>query len=347
MNKRFFVQHWIWISCIAITLILFSCGLWVYRIIWAPSFFPEKPVYIYIDETKDWNKLCSHLEDSASCTHIRWFKFLSSWMNFKGKLKTGRYQIDPEMNNISVIRKLRSGDQDAVHLTFIGSRTKEDIVERIDKQLLLKGEDLLRMMNDSVWCASMGFNRETIVSMFIPNTYQVYWDITPDKFMARMKREFNSYWNQNRVQKAKEIGLTPIEVSILASIVEEESAAVEEYPLIAGLYINRLKKGMFLQADPTVKFAVGDSSLQRILNKHLEIDSPYNTYKYVGLPPAPIRIPSTRGLNAVLNYTKHHYLYMCAKEDFSGRHNFAKTLAEHVRNAAKYQAELNRRKIFE
>ena len=164
--------------------------------------------------------------------------------------------------------------------------------------------------------------------------------------MARMKREYKAFWNASRQEKAQAAGLSPVEVSVLASIVEEESAAVDEYPVIAGLYLNRLKAGIPLQADPTVKFAVGDFSLRRILDKHLEVDSPYNTYKYAGLPPGPIRIPSIQALEAVLNYTKHRYLYMCAKEDFSGRHNFAVTLAEHNRNAARYRSELNRRKIF-
>ena len=211
---------------------------------------------------------------------------------------------------------------------------------------MLKGDTLLRLMNDSAWCASMEFNRQTIVAMFIPNTYEVYWNVSPERFMARMKREYKAFWNASRQEKAQAAGLSPVEVSVLASIVEEESAAVDEYPVIAGLYLNRLKAGIPLQADPTVKFAVGDFSLRRILDKHLEVDSPYNTYKYAGLPPGPIRIPSIQALDAVLNYTKHRYLYMCAKEDFSGRHNFAVTLAEHNRNAARYRSELNRRKIF-
>ena len=160
-----------------------------------------------------------------------------------------------------------------------------------------------------------------------------------------MKREYDAFWTPERLKKAEEIGLTPVKVSILASIVEEETAASDEYPIVAGLYINRLRAGIPLQADPTVKFAVGDFSLQRILFEHLEIDSPYNTYKYAGLPPGPLRIPTIKGLNSVLNHTKHKYLYMCAKEDFSGRHNFAVTLAEHNRNANRYRAELNRRRI--
>jgi len=346
MNKRFIFHHWIWICSIAVFLILFCCGLWIYRIVWAPNFFSEKPVYVYIDEHKDWDQLCRELEDSAACLHIASFRQLASWMNYAGHLKTGRYRVDPKMSNLDLVRRLRSGHQEAVRLTFIGVRSREELARRMDEELMLSGDELLRMMNDSAWCDSMGFNKQTIVAMFIPNTYEVYWNVSPERFMARMKREYKAFWNDARRQKAQAAGLTPIEVSVLASIIEEESAAVDEYPVIAGLYLNRLKAGIPLQADPTVKFAVGDFSLRRVLDKHLEVDSPYNTYKYAGLPPGPIRIPSIQALDAVLNYTKHRYLYMCAKEDFSGRHNFAVTLAEHNRNAARYRSELNRRKIF-
>lgn len=182
--------------------------------------------------------------------------------------------------------------------------------------------------------------------MFIPNTYEVYWDISIDGLLKRMKKEYDKFWNDSRKDKAAVIGLTPVEVSILASIVEEECTYTDEYPTVAGLYLNRIKRKQLLQADPTVKFAVGDFGLRRILNVHLETDSPYNTYKYEGLPPGPIRIPSIKGIDSVLNYAKHDYLYMCAKEDFSGRHNFAKTLAEHNKNAANYRNALNHSGIY-
>ena len=215
----------------------------------------------------------------------------------------------------------------------------------MDDQLMLDKEELLSLLNDSAYCDSLGFTLETVMAMFIPNTYEVYWNIPAEKLMQRMKREYKSFWTDARLEKAKAINLTPVEVSVLASIVEEETAATDEYPIVAGLYLNRLHRGIPLQADPTVKFAVGDFTLQRILFEHLEIDSPYNTYKYPGLPPGPLRIPTIKGMDSVLNYMKHNYLYMCAKEDFSGRHNFAATLTEHNRNANRYRAELNRRKI--
>ncbi len=181
--------------------------------------------------------------------------------------------------------------------------------------------------------------------MFIPDTYEFYWTTSAKEFADRMKQEYDRFWNDERKKKAEEIKLKPVEVTTLASIVQAETAKNEELKTIAGLYINRLNRGMFLQADPTVKFAVGDFSLKRILNVHLEVDSPYNTYKNIGLPPGPINFPETSAIDAVLNYEKNNYYYMCAKEDFSGTHNFAATLAEHNRNAAKYRAALDRNKI--
>ena len=184
------------------------------------------------------------------------------------------------------------------------------------------------------------------MAMFIPNTYEFYWTTTARQFADRMKAEYVRFWNEERIQKAESIGLTPVQVATLASIVQEETNQSSEKPRVAGVYINRLQKGMPLQADPTVKFAAGDITLRRILNRHLETDSPYNTYLYPGLPPGPITFPEISSLESVLNYEKHNYLYSCAKEDFSGFHNFARTNAEHERNAARYHAALAEMKIL-
>jgi UPF0755 protein len=211
---------------------------------------------------------------------------------------------------------------------------------------MIDSTELLSTLNDSAKVATLGFNSSTIVSMFIPNTYEVYWDTSIDKMLKRMKKEYDGFWNDERKAKAKKIGLTQTEVSTLASIVEEECTYSDEYPVVAGLYLNRIKKNIPLQADPTVKFAVGDFTLKRILFKHLEIDSPYNTYKSSGLPPGPIRIPSIKSIDGTLNAQNNNYLYMCAKEDLSGRHNFATNLSEHNANASRYQRALNERRIF-
>jgi UPF0755 protein len=192
----------------------------------------------------------------------------------------------------------------------------------------------------------LGFTPPTFPVMFVPNTYEMYWTTTPANFTKRMKIEYDKFWNEERKTKADRIGLTPIEVSILASIVQEETAKNDEKPLVAGLYINRLKRGMPLQADPTIKYAVNDFTLRRVLNTHLEMDSPYNTYKFAGLPPGPINFPEITSIDAVLNFKKHNFIYMCAKSDFSGYHNFAQTLAQHNRNADAYRAALDANKIF-
>ncbi|WP_455621212.1 endolytic transglycosylase MltG [Parabacteroides sp.] len=345
-NKQILSKRSITIALIAILVVLIGGGgFWAYRLAWAPNFKPDKTVYVYINDKKDFDDLCRQLGDSANCLRIGSFKQLSGLLKYPASMRTGRYAVKPGMSNLTLLNDLRRGHQVATRVTFNNIRLKEDLAERISDQLMFGKEELLRLLSDSVYCDSLGFTPETIHALFIPNTYEIYWNISADKFIRRMKREYDAFWTPERSKKAGEIGLTPIEVSILASIVEEETAASDEYPIVAGLYINRLRAGIPLQADPTVKFAVGDFSLRRILFEHLEVDSPYNTYKYAGLPPGPLRISTIKGLNSVLNHTKHKYLYMCAKEDFSGRHNFAVTLAEHNRNANRYRAELNRRRI--
>lgn len=326
-------------------LLLVTAGIWTYRLVLAPNFELGKVTYVYVNERKDFDDLCRQLEDSADCRHIGSFRQLAGMLKYPARMYTGRYAVEPGMNNLTLLNNLRRGHQAATRITFNNIRFKKDLAERLSGQLMIGKDELLHLLDDSVYCDSLGFTTETILTLFIPNTYEVYWNISAEKLMRRMVREYKAFWNETRLAKAKEIGLTPTEVSILASIVEEETAATDEYPIVAGLYINRLHRGIPLQADPTVKYAVGDFSLQRILFEHLEVDSPYNTYTHTGLPPGPLRIPTIKSMDAVLNYMKHNYLYMCAKEDFSGRHNFAVTLAEHNRNADRYRAELNRRKI--
>lgn len=309
------------------------------------NFHPTHTLYIYVDDRKDFEDVCRQLTDSAACKDIRSFRWLADILKYPDAMRTGRYAVDPRMSNLDLLNNLRRGQQTATRITFNNIRFLEDLTKRLDEQLMLSSADLLTRLADSAYCDSLGFDLETIRCMFIPNTYEVYWNISPDGLLTRMKREYDNFWTADRKKKAETIGLTPIEVAILASIVEEETAVADEFPVVAGLYINRLHRGMLLQADPTVKYAVGDFMLQRILYAHLEIDSPYNTYIYAGLPPGPLRVPSIQGLNAVLNYARHNYLYMVAKEDFSGRHNFASTLTEHNRNANRYRQELNRRNI--
>ncbi|MCE6991582.1 endolytic transglycosylase MltG [Dyadobacter sp. CY323] len=275
------------------------------------------------------------------------FQFLARFLGLKDKVKPGRYVIKPSSNNYVVIKKLVSGDQDAVKLTFNNIRLKEDLIKRIGSRFEFGEENFRKALNDPEVCNKYGLDTLTIVSMFLPNTYDIYWSTGTEKFLDRMHSEYKKYWSDEKLAKAKEIGLTPVQVSILASIVEEEQARkVDERPKVAGLYINRLNAQMPLQADPTIKFALQDFAIKRILNGQLLIKSPYNTYVNTGLPPGPIRVADFNSLNAVLNYDKHDYIYMCAKADLSGYHAFATNYVDHLNNARLYQAELNRLKIM-
>ena len=326
-------------------LIIISAGIYIYNTIFEPLDLPET-VYIYIDEEKDYDYVVDQLQEKAGLPNERVFHLLADRMNYPNRIKTGRYAIKPAMTMPEVIRLLRSGVQEPVNLTFNNIRTKENLAGRLSYQLMADSLSFINMLNDTAVAAAYGFNSQTFGAMFIPNTYQVYWDSSVKSLMDRMKREYDAFWNDERKKKAENIGLTPLEVSTLASIVEEEATYQDEYPTVAGLYLNRINRGMRLEADPTVKFAVGDPTLRRILFKHLEVESPYNTYKNDGLPPGPIKIPSIQGIDAVLNPTQHKYLFMCAKDDLSGRHNFAVTHAEHARNARAYQRALNERRIY-
>ena len=323
----------------AVLITITAGGGYLYKMFFFPFFDVKETVYIYIGEQKDFNELLLQLQSVGKIKNIALFKQLANSTDYPSKMKTGRYAITPEINCKDLLQNLSRGNQTPCKLTFNNIRLKEDLAKSISSQLMFNHYDLLQRICDSTVCASFGFDVHTIGSMFIPNTYDIYWNISVDRFLERMKKEYDRFWTNDRLEKARQISLFPVQISILASIVEEETILYSEYPIVAGLYINRLKKGMLLQADPTVKYALGDFSLKRILNIHLEIESPYNTYLNSGLPPGPIRIPSVRGIDAVLNHTKHNYLNMCAKEDFSGRHNFAVTLSEHNRNANKYRTE--------
>lgn len=347
MNKRNSSKKKAWgIRIMAIVLLVGAIALggsaWI---LFFPNFAVKKTVYIYVDERKDFDDLCRQLEDSAKCKNIHTFKLLAGWMHYPEKMKTGRYEVTDGMSNTALVKNLIRAHQEPVKLTFNNIRTTDELAERLSEQLMFTKDELLDLLEDSAYCDSLGFTPETIKALFIPNTYEVYWNQSATKLVQRMIREYNIFWTDERKKKAEQIGLSPIEVSILASIVEEETADPKEYPMVAGLYMNRLQAGMPLQADPTVKYAVGDFGLRRILFEHLSVDSPYNTYKHTGLPPGPLRVSTIRGLEGVLNYARHPYLYMSAKEDFSGHHNFAVTFNDHVANANRYRDALNKRGI--
>lgn len=334
----------LWVTGILL-LLVFSAGVYAFGIIFKPFSMPDT-VYIYIDGQKKYEDVVRQLREKAGLPSEKIFRLMAERMNYPVNVKTGRYAIRNGMTMPDVIRLLRSGIQTPVDITFNNIRTAEDLAGRLSQQLMMDSLTLLHALKDSSNAEKYGFNQETFLSMFIPNTYEVYWDTGIENLLSRMKREYDAFWNESRRGKAKKIGLTPVEISTLASIVEDEATYADEYPVVAGLYLNRLNKGIRLESDPTVKFAVGDFSLRRILYKHLEVESPYNTYKNTGLPPGPIRVPSIRAIDGTLSPQEHNYLFMCAKEDLSGRHNFAVTHAEHARNARAYQQALNERGIY-
>lgn len=305
---------------------------------------PKEFLYIDNDDTAD--SVFVKMEKQLHTQSLNGLRLLAKWRNYSQSVKTGAYRFSPKENTWQIFTRLRNGNQTPVRLTINGVRTMDRLARQVSRQIMADSCSISQMLADSTYLASIGYNATTLPALFIPNTYEVYWNMSPQDFMKRMKREHERFWTSQRKEQARKIGLSEIEVATLASIVDEETAYKKEMPMVAGLYINRLRRGIPLQADPTVKFSMKNFGLRRILFKHLQTESPYNTYKYAGLPPGPIRIPTIVALESVLYYTAHDYIYMCAKEDFSGSHNFARTLSEHNNNARRYQRALNHRKIY-
>ncbi len=273
--------------------------------------------------------------------NIKSFEWLADYKDYTNHVRPGKYLITDGMSNNDLINMLKTGRQEPVKLVFNNVRTKYQLAGKISKQLEADSASILKVLNDSHYLSKFGFTTDNAIVVFIPDTYEMYWNTSPTQLFEKMNASYKKFWSKDRMDKANKAGLTPIQIEILASIVQEETAQFSEMSTIAGLYLNRLNKGMKLEADPTVKFAVGDFTIKRVLKRHLEVESPYNTYKVTGLPPGPICFPDPRVIDKTLDYEKHDYIYMCAKEDFSGFHNFARTAAEHAANARKYQNALN------
>lgn len=316
----------------------------IYYIFFASIFSINKSSYVYIDKDDTSDSIIAKVEQAGKAKTLNSFRWL---MKDNKKVKfTGRYIVKPSDGSYLLYRRISKGQQSPIDFSIHDVRTVGQLAKKIGSQLMIDSTEIAQKLNDSIYCNEQGFNKETIICMFIPNTYEVYWNISTNDLFKKMNKEYHKFWSDERLRKSEAIGFTPNQVSTIASIVEEETNSKAERPMVAGLYINRLHKGIKLQADPTVKFAVNNFTIKRVTGAHLRSNSPYNTYKFEGLPPGPIRIPSINSVDAVLNYTKHDYVYMCAKEDFSGTHNFAATWEEHQKNAKKYQNELNKRKIF-
>lgn len=273
------------------------------------------------------------------------FEWVAEKKNLKSHVYPGRYLLKNGMSNNELVNLLRSGNQKPVRVIVRSTRSKEVFSGLIAKQIESDSVSILQMLNEKS-LFDVEDKKVSWMVLCIPNTYELFWNTNADHFFKRMTREYNSFWNNDRKLKSEKIGMDYEEVSVLASIVQQETVMDDEKPVVAGVYMNRLNKGMRLEADPTLIFAVGDFTIKRVLDKHKEVESPYNTYKYSGLPPGPICMPTISSIDAVLNYEKHKYLFFCAKEDFSGYHNFASSYSQHRKNARKFRRELNKRRIW-
>jgi UPF0755 protein len=320
----------------------------LYRGAYSPNLrTPDRqPFYLLIPTGADYQEVLDSIAVHKLARNTRSLDWVAKRKKYPDRVKPGRYKVTHGMSNAAFINMLRSGSQAPVNVVINIARTPEDLAFRLSKQIEAPEGELTRLMHDRTFLSGYGFTPETILGMFIPNTYECWWNTGAEAFFKRMNREYEKFWKGARDEKARQSGIDRNGVITLASILINESNKEDEYRRMAGVYINRLNSGIPLQADPTVKYALGDFERKRILKKDTQIDSPYNTYLHEGLPPGPISLPTVTAIDAVLDYEHHDYLYFCAREDNSGYHNFARTLDQHNKNARSYQKALNRRKIL-
>lgn len=299
---------------------------------------------LFVGRDSSYEQLMDSLKPSLK--HHLAFDLYAERLGLEESYKVGHYVVKDGMNVIEVVRMLKLGLQTPVNVTMNNVKIPAQLAGKLAPQLEADSVELVEVFTDEALAKELGFDSPlTMFSIFLPNTYEFYWTVKPREFVDRMYREYKRFWEGDRDKKRERSGLDRVEVATLASIVYEETRKVDEMPRVAGVYMNRLRTGMPLQADPTIKYAMQDFGLRRILNRHLKTPSPYNTYLNRGLPPSPICMPSVEAIDAVLNFEKHNYLFFCARPTFDGYHNFAKTYSEHLRNARAYQAELNKRNI--
>ncbi len=337
---------------VLILILIALAGLWklytTYEKVYEPNVNLQNHSsrYLYIPSGSEFNDVIKILNKENIIEDTESFKWLAQKKNYPNHVYPGRYLIKDQMSNNEIINLLRSGEQAPVDLIFNNIRTKKELASVVSNQIEADSAKLVHLLNNRAYLEKYEFTPQTALAMCIPNTYQIYWNRSAEEFIQRMHREYQKFWSKEKLQKARKVNMQPVEIITLASIVDEETMRNDEMEKIAGVYINRLEKGMRLQADPTIKFALKDFTIKRVLKKHLSVDSPYNTYKNAGLPPGPISIPSIAAINSVLNHEHHNYLYFCAKPDFSGYHNFSSTHYQHMLNAAKYQKALNKNSIL-
>lgn len=302
---------------------------------------------IFIDNDTSYASLCQQVDEVIGDHGLKRaaFGFYASHINLEERFKAGHYRLSEGMSVIRIARILALGEQTPVRLVVGGARTIPQLASKLSRQIAADSAEIVATLYDKRIRALHGYVRDSIMAIFIPNTYEVYWTISPEQLLQRMHREYDAFWGESREAKRKALKMSRYEVLTLASIIYEETKAIDEMPRVAGVYINRLRKGIPLQADPTVKYALQDFGLKRILYKHLKFKSPHNTYINRGLPPSPICVPSIAAIDAVLNYEKHSYIYFCARPELDGRHNFARTLSEHNANARAYSKAIDKLKI--
>jgi len=341
MKKKFLY------SVLTFLLVTVSIVYLLYKTLYGTAVISEtENTVIYIPTGSDYKSLLDTLNSNLKIKNSKVLEWVAKKKNYSSLIKPGRYVIESDISYIGLVNLLRSGRQTPVKVTFNNVRNLSQVAGKIGKLIEADSVQIITYLTDESNYRQDGFKKETIIALFIPDTYELYWNTDPKELYERMLKEYKKFWNEERLEKAKEKKLDPVEVAILASIIDDEVVKADEKPRIAGVYINRIERGIPLQACPTIKFALNDFTITRVLKKHLIVDSPYNTYRHNGFPPGPIGCPSKDGLNAVLDAENHDYLFFAAKADFSGYHNFSRTLSEHNRYAALYQKELNKRKIF-
>lgn len=331
---------------IVLVFMMLAAFIFLWRLFFAPVDVAGEGVDIYIARDAVYEDVKDSLRFSGILVNEPAFDLLSGRKKYVSNINPGHYVITENMSNNDIVNLLRSGSQTPVRITFNNIRTLAELSGKLGKQLEIDSSEIYHSLIDESLYSEHGFVNETIIAAFIPDTYEVYWTISAPDLISRMIREFRTFWNGKRTEKAEELGLSPVEVSILASIVDDEVLKPDEKPKIAGVYLNRLNRNIPLQACPTIKFALNDFTIRRVLNKHLKVDSPYNTYTRTGLPPGPVRCASREGILSVLNAEDHNYLYFVARHDFSGYHHFSTNLRAHINYANKYQLELDRLEIY-
>lgn len=350
VKKKGGLPKWKKVLMVFLALVVLG-GSWAgyefYATVFSPNVVMEaEEGFFHVPTGSELKDVADLLQQKGLIINRASFEWLAQQLSYQENVRPGRYLLTSGMSNKELVLLLRSGRQTSVKVVINNIRLREELAGKVGSLIEADSAEIMRLMNDPKVTVKYGFIPEAFPTMFLPNTYEFYWNTSGEDFVDKLATEYKKFWTGERKAKAKALGLEQSEVSILASIVEKESNFRSEHSIVAGVYLNRLRIGMPLQADPTLVFANRDFAAKRVLNKHKEIDSPYNTYKYKGLPPGPICIPDPRTIDAVLNAEKHTYIYFCAKADGSGRHAFASNYNEHLANAREFQRMLNRQGVM-